>query len=246
VTIFLKKGINEMNYNRKTNFIFAVFAVVAGLLYSVADYLLEYLPGNSIVLDKYGVVESAWGEMAAGRFTASLTLAAIITPLFVAGYICVYQQMQTTHPRYAKAFIVVTLIGGLSDFFIHAILCIMPIVYKSVINISGQTAAVTVLEDMTGSFIVPFYIYFGFIFAGYILWFVYAFKKNSIYPEWYAWVLLTAVLIELGSSIFDGLQVLSIGTFSRLEMTFFIYAAVTEYKIMRHRRNPLDHSIINK
>ncbi len=222
-----------MIYNRKINFIFAVFAAVAGLMYSVSDYLLEYLPGNSTVLDKYGVVESAWGEMAAGRFTASLTIAAIITPFFVAGYICVYQQMRTSHPRYAKAFIVVTLIGGLSDFFIHAILSIMPIVYQSVLNMSGQSAAVTVLEDMTGSFIVPFYVYFGFIFTGYILWFVYALKKNSVYPKWYAWVLLIAVFIELGSLTFDGLQVLSIGTFSRLEMTFFIFAAVTEYKGMR-------------
>jgi hypothetical protein len=222
------------------NGIFAALAAVAGLLYSVADYLLEYLPGNSTVLDKYGVVESAWGEIESGRFTASITLAAIITPFFVAGYICVYRQMRTTHPRYAKAFIVVTLIGGLSDFFIHAILCIMPVVYKSVINISGQAAAVTVLEDMTGSFIIPFYVYFGFIFTGYILWFVYAFKKNSIYPKWYAWVLLIAVLVELVSSMFAGLQVISIGTFSRLEMTFFIYAAVTEYKIMRQSRNSLD------
>lgn len=226
-----------MDYNRKINFIFAVFAGVAGLLYSVADYLLEYLPMNSTVLDKYGVVESAWVEMATGRFTASLTLAAIITPFFVAGYICIYQQMRTTHPRFAKAFIVVTLIGGLSDFFIHAILCIMPIVYKSVFNVSGQTAAVTVLEDMTGSFIVPFYVYFGLIFTGYILWFVYTFKKNSIYPKWYAWILLIAVFIELGSSIFSGLQVLSIGTFSRLEMTFFIYAAISEYKIIRQKKN---------
>ncbi len=224
-----------MDYNRKTNFIFAVFAAIAGLLYSVADYLLEYLPGNSTVLDKYGVVESAWGEMSAGRFTASLTIAAIITPFFVAGYLCVYQQMRTSHPGFAKAFITVTLIGGLSDFFIHAILCIMPIVYQSVFHISGQTSAVTVLEAMTGSFIIPFYVYFGFIFTGYILWFVYAFKKNSIYPNWYAWVLLAAVFIELGGSIFTGLQVLSIGMLSRLEMTFFIYAAVTEYKIMRQK-----------
>jgi len=229
-----------MKYNRKINYTFAVLAAVAGLLYSVADYLLEYLPGNSTVLDKYGVVESAWGEMAAGRFTASLTLAAIITPFFVVGYICVYRQMRTTHPRYAIAFIIVTLIGGLSDFFIHAILCVMPVVYKSVLEISGQTAAITVLEDMTGSFIVPFYVYFGFIFTGYILWFVYAFKKTSIYPNWYAGVLLIAVLMELVCSNFAGLKVISIGTFSRLEMTFFIYAAVTEYKSMKQSRKLLD------
>lgn len=226
-----------MNYNRKMNYIFAILAAAAGLLYSLADYLLEYLPENSTVLDKYGVVESAWAVMEAGRFTASLTLAAIITPFFVMGYICIYRQMQTTHPRYAKAFIVVTLIGGLSDFFIHAILCIMPLVYKSVFEISGQTAAVTVLEAMTGSFIVPFYAYFAFIFTGYILWFVYAFKKNSVYPKWYAWLLLTAALIQLVCSNFAGLQLIWIGAFSRLEMTFFIYAAVTEYKNMKQSRN---------
>lgn len=225
-----------MNYNRKTNYIFAILAAVAGLLYSLADYLLEYLPGNSTVLDKYGVVESAWAAMGAGRFTASITLAAMITPFFVMGYLCVYRQMQTTHPRYAKAFITVALVGGLADFFIHAILCIMPIVYKSVLEISGQAAAVSVLEAMAGSYIIPFYAYFAFIFTGYILWFVYAFKKNSVYPKWYAWLLLAAVFIELVCANFPGLQLISIGSFSRLEMTFFIYAAVTEYKNMKQSR----------
>ncbi len=229
-----------MNYNRKINFIFAILAAVAGLIYSLADYLLEYLPENSTVLDKYGVVESAWASMDAGRFTASIALAAIITPFFVAGYICIYKQMQTTHPRYAKAFIAVTLIGGLSDFFIHAILCIMPVVYKSVLGISGQAAAVTVLEDMTGSYIVPFYAYFAFIFTGYILWFVYAFKKKSIYPKWYAWLLLSIVIIQLISMNFPKLQWIGIGTFSRLEMTFFIFAAVTEYKKMKQSRDALE------
>ncbi len=89
-----------MNYKRKLNYIFAVLAAVAGPLYSLADYLLENLPVNSMVLDKYGVVESAWAIMDVGRFTVSITLAAIITPFLVAGYICIYKQMQTTHPRY--------------------------------------------------------------------------------------------------------------------------------------------------
>ena len=226
-----------MDYNRKTNFIFAVLAAAAGLLYSIADYLLEYLPGESTVLDKYGAVESAWEVMHAGRFTASIALAAMITPFFVAGYICIYKQMQTTHPKYAKGFIAVTLIGGLSDFFIHAILCIMPVVYKSVFEISGRTAAVAVLEATEGSFIIPFYVYFAFIFTGYVLWFVYAFKKNSVYPKWYAWVLLAIILVELICSAFPRLQLISIGTFSRLEMTFFIFAAVTEYKNMRKSRD---------
>lgn len=227
-----------MNYNRKMNYIFAILAAAAGLLYSLADYLLEYLPGDSITLDKYGAVESAWAVMSTGRFTASLTLAAIITPFFVNGYLCIYRQMRTTHPRYAKAFIAVTLTGGLSDFFIHAILCIMPIAYKSVFEISGQAAAVTVLEKMSDSFIVPFFVYFAIVFTGYILWFVYAFKKKSIYPRWYAWALLIAVILELASSISPKLQLISIGSFSRLEMTFFIFAAVTEYKNMRKQSQP--------
>lgn len=231
-----------MKYNRKTNFIFAVLAAIAGLLYSVADYLLEYLPESSTAIDKYGVVESAWAVMGTGRFTASLTLAAIITPFFVTGYICVYRQMRTTHPSFAKAFIVVTLIGGLSDFFIHAILCIMPIVYKSVLELSGQAAAVTVLEDMTDSFIVPFFAYLAFIFTGYILWFVYAFKKSGVYPKWYAWFLLAAILIELVCLNFPKLQLISTGALSRLEMTFFIFAAVTEYKNMKQSGDRSDIS----
>lgn len=46
-------------YNRKTNMIFAIIAAIAGFLYSLADYLLEYLPYAGETLDRFGVVESA-------------------------------------------------------------------------------------------------------------------------------------------------------------------------------------------
>ena len=218
------------SYNRKWNFIFAVLAAAAGFVYSIADYLLEYLPYESSVLDKFGVVESAWVDMANERFVISLAISAILTPLFVNGYLCIYRQIKESSPTFSKVFLTVTLIGGLGDFFIHAILCIMPMVYKSVLGSAGGDIAVKTLEDMTGGFIVPFFGYFAFIFTGYILWFVYAFGKKSIYPKWYAAVLLLAVVLQLAGAGLFSLQILSVGVFSRLEMTFFIYAAVTEYK----------------
>lgn len=223
-------------YNHRKNMIFAVIAAIAGFCYSIADYLLEYLPHVSETLDKFGVVESAWTDMSSGRFGVSLFMSAILTPFFVAGYVCIYRQIKNSSPKLSNAFVITALIGGLGDFFIHAILCIMPIVYKSVYSLEGQGAAVHVLEDMTGSFIIPFYVYFAFIFVGYILWFVYAFGKRSIYPRWYALVLLLAVIIQLGFAGM-GLQALSVGVFSRLEMTFFIFAAITEYKIIRSEVN---------
>ena len=216
-------------YDHRKNMIFAVLAAIAGFCYSIADYLLEYLPHASETLDRYGVVESAWIDMTSGRFIASLAMAAVLTPFFVAGYICVYKQIRESAQKLSKAFIIIALIGGLGDFLIHAILCIMPIVFKSAYLLSGQAAAVHILEDMTGSFIVPFYVYFAFIFVGYILWFIYALGKSSIYPKWYAAVLLLAVIIQLALSGM-GVQAFSVGVFSRLEMTFFIYAAVTEHK----------------
>lgn len=217
-------------YNRKKNMIFAIIAAIAGFFYSIADYLLEYLPHASTVLDKYGVVESAWADMSNGRFVASLVMAAILTPFFVTGYICIYRQIKESAPRLSKVFVITALIGGLADFFIHAILSIMPVVYKSVLESGNEHQAVAVLEKMTGSFIVPFYGYFAFIFAGYVLWFVYAYSSKSIYPKTYPTILLAAVVIQLVFAGF-GVQVLSIGAFSRLEMMFFICAAVTEKKM---------------
>ena len=73
-------------------------------------------------------------------------------------------------------------------------------------------------------------------YAGYVMWFVYAFKKKSIYPKWYAIVLLIAVIAQLLCSAFFNLQIVLIGVFSRLEMNFFIIAAVTEYKSIKKNR----------
>lgn len=74
-------------YNQKKNMVFAIIAALSGFFYSVADYLLEYMPHISETLDKYGVVESAWMDMSNWRFIASLSMSAVLTPFFVIGYI---------------------------------------------------------------------------------------------------------------------------------------------------------------
>lgn len=39
-------------YDHRKNMIFAVLAAIAGFCYSIADYLLEYLPHASETLDR--------------------------------------------------------------------------------------------------------------------------------------------------------------------------------------------------
>ena len=77
----------EKNYNHHQNNVFALIGFIGGIFCSIADYLLEYLGQPSETLGLYGVVESAWADMALWRFPASIWIVCIAVPMYLLGYL---------------------------------------------------------------------------------------------------------------------------------------------------------------
>ena len=84
-------------YNRKQTQRFAFIGMLGGFICSIADYFLEYLGAMpNETMGAYGVIESAWADMAAWRFPASIWIAAVTVPIYVLGFLAIIRQMRST------------------------------------------------------------------------------------------------------------------------------------------------------
>ncbi len=108
--------------------IFGWLGFLGGLLTAAGDLLLDLKGRNNKKLGKYGFMESAWDTMAAWRFKASILLAGVGVPLYFLGLTSLAMQM--TNTAFALAFWIVALAGAVGGFFIHAMICVFPLIYK--------------------------------------------------------------------------------------------------------------------
>ena len=218
-------------YDHKQARRFAFVGMLGGLICSIADYFLEYLgtlPNET--LGAYGVIESAWADMAAWRFPASIWIAAVTVPMYVLGFLAIIRQMRSTHEKIGKLFGASALLGSLGGLFIHIMLCVLPVAYKYLIVNGSQALAVGTVDAMVGSFIVPFYAYYVFlIIIPLIVWCVYCFKKGSLYRPVAAIAIIgfTIVCLVLGGAV-PALSWLQVGAVSRMIGLWCMVSWLTE------------------
>lgn len=221
---------NTVTYDHKQTRAFALTGVFGGLICSVADYLLEYMGEASTTLGSWGVTESAWSDMALWRFPASIWIACLAVPMYVLGVIAVIRQMRSTHRKLGTAFGASFLVGALGGLFIHIMLCVMPVVYRYLLENASQSLAVGAVDAMTGSFIWPFFVYYAMlIIVPLILWCVYCFRKGSLYRPWTAAVIVgfTVLCVAL-SKLIPALEWAGVGAVSRMLALWSFVAWRTE------------------
>lgn len=220
-------------YSHKQTQTFALIGMLGGFVCSIADYFLEYLgtlPNET--LGAYGVIESAWAEMAAWRFPASIWIAAVTVPMYVLGFIAITRQMRSTHQRTGVLFGASALLGSLGGLFIHIMLCVLPVAYQFLINNASRELAVGTIDAMVGSFIVPFYAYYVFlIIIPLIVWCVYCFQKGGLYKPVSAIAIVgfTIACLVLGG-VAPSLSWLQVGAVSRMIGLWCMNAWLTERK----------------
>jgi hypothetical protein len=113
------------------DFIFGILGLTGGLLCTVADIFLDLKGRGNVKLGKYKFIESNWANMSLWRFKASIILASISIPLYYLGIIAMKNQLARTSELSAQIFGIVTMVGMTGSVFIHAILCYIPIIYKT-------------------------------------------------------------------------------------------------------------------
>ncbi len=144
--------------------IFGWLGLLGGLLTAAGDLLLDLKGRDNQKLGRYGFIESAWDTMAAWRFKASILLAAIGVPLYFLGLTSLAMQM--TNTAFALAFWIVALAGAAGGFFIHAMICVFPLIYKKMRESFPFETVEDVLNTGYHAVKIPFFAQFSLLVFG--------------------------------------------------------------------------------
>jgi hypothetical protein len=152
--------------------VFGWLGLLGGILTACGDILLDLKGSDNKKLGKHGYIESAWETMAVWRFKASLLLAAAGVPLYFLGITSLAMQM--TNTAFALAFWIVSLVGATGGFFIHALICIFPLLYKKLRESQSFDDTEAVLNVGYNATRIPFFVQFCLLVLGSSVMFIIA------------------------------------------------------------------------
>ncbi len=141
--------------------IFGALGIAGGLLCLIGDILLDYEGKGNRTLGRYGFIESNWDKMAAWRFKASAILAAAGVPLYFLGFTSLATQI--TNEALALSYWIVCVIGSAGGVFIHGLLCVFPVLYKSLSANRAFEETEGVLNTIYNAIKIPFFFHYVFL-----------------------------------------------------------------------------------
>ena len=122
---------------------FSIIGLMGGIFCAVADMLLDLKGKDNKKLGKNGIIDSSWERMSEWRFKASVLVVMFAVPMYALGMWSLSEQIGGTIGTMLRT---TTFIGSMGGFFIHAFLCLLPIVYK---NSADKEQAVILLTSCT-------------------------------------------------------------------------------------------------
>lgn len=133
------------------NLVFSILGLLGGILCCIADLLLDLKGKDNKKIGKYGFIDTKWLEMDEFRFKLSIVIAMIAVPLYSLG---IYSLGNQINGNIGFALKILSLIATMEGFFIHSILCLMPVIYKTINNdILGEKVINKIYETIK----FPFY-----------------------------------------------------------------------------------------
>lgn len=137
--------------------ILASIGIVGGLLCAVADLLLDLKGADNQKLGKSKIMDSKWLEMSHARFVWSDILAMFAVPMYTCGFIALMLQLYKVKATLAIGLSVIFLCGAMGGFMIHTFLCLMPTIYRKIMEKKDFELAETVIEAAFRQIYVPFF-----------------------------------------------------------------------------------------
>lgn len=143
--------------------VLAIIGIIGGLLCATADLLLDLKGVDNKKLGKSKIMDSKWSEMAHTRFVWSGILAMFAVPMYSCGFIALMMQLHKTNATLAVGLTVVFLCGAMGGFMIHTFLCLMPTIYKKIMEKDEFELAETVIESSFRQIYIPFFVLYSML-----------------------------------------------------------------------------------
>ena len=137
--------------------VLSVIGIIGGLLCAVADLLLDLKGADNKKLGKMKIIDSKWSEMGHFRFVWSGILVMFAVPMYTCGFMALMLQLHKINAVCAIGLTIMFLCGAMGGFMIHIFLCLMPTIYKKIIEKRDVELAESVIESVFRQIYVPFF-----------------------------------------------------------------------------------------
>ena len=163
-----------------------MIGLCGGLLCAVADILLDLKGKGNQKHGPGGVMDSNWAKMSLWRFKASTWLAALSVPMYLTGLIALYHQIAQGNQVIANGFGLCAAVGVCGGLFIHAVLCYLPIISKT---LSAEQVSPEPIEKVIHALykttLVPLLVFWLLLVVGTSGFASYAILTGVLHLPWY-------------------------------------------------------------
>lgn len=136
---------------------FSILGLIGGLLCCVGDILFDLKGAGNEKRGTSGQIDTNWEKMAYWRFGASILCAFAGDVLVGFGIYSFYLQIADTAPTLATVMLICGYIGMIGGFFVHSMVCIQPVIYKSIMEKGSFEQADYTLEKFYKAITIPFF-----------------------------------------------------------------------------------------
>jgi hypothetical protein len=151
------------------------------LLCAFADFLFDLKGGNNVKSGPAKIINSNWQIMSEWRFNVSILAAALSVPLYLLGFLGMANQLAQTNKTAAAAFLIFSVIGASGGLFIHASVCLMPIISKTLTkNGVNKDIIETVCAKIYNAVKIPLFVMFFCLVAATSAVLIYAIIRNYL------------------------------------------------------------------
>lgn len=138
--------------------ILAIIGIVGGILCALADCLLDLKGADNRKLGKTKIMDSKWKDMPHYRFVWSGNVAMFAVPMYSCGFIALMMQLNKVNETLSWIMAAVFLCGAMGGFMIHTFLCLMPTVYKKLVDKVEFELIDDVVSSLFRQIYLPFFV----------------------------------------------------------------------------------------
>ena len=167
------------------DFILGMIGLCGGLLCAVADIFLDLKGKENKKYGPGGIMDTGWKTMALWRFKASIWLAAVSIPMYLMGLVALYRQIALGSIAIANLFGICAVAGSCGTLFIHATLCYLPIISKTLSEADASENAISkTIHRLYRAMIVPFLTFWLVLVLGLSAIVTYAIATGALSLPW--------------------------------------------------------------
>lgn len=138
--------------------IFGVSGIIGGIICACGDLFLDLKGRDNQKLGTLQIIDSKWEDMSIWRFHISILLVMAGVPLYFLGLTSMAVQLSLRNPAYGLVFWIVSVVGSIGGFFIHVIICLLPIIYKTMRPTNEFSVIEKVINAIYKAIKIPFII----------------------------------------------------------------------------------------